>query len=85
MSCVLIMWAMRLWLRLFVASGMSTESVQSRIAVLAGISGLRVKEMVSSITLELMCSPCWRLRSAPACGEVLRNAMAVIVSSVVGV
>ena len=41
MSCVLIMWAMRLWLRLFVASGMSTESVQSRIAVLAGISGLR--------------------------------------------
>ena len=41
--------------------------------------------MVSSITLELMCSPCWRLRSAPACVEVLRNAMAVIVSSVVGV
>ena len=40
---------------------------------------------MSSITLEVMCSPCRRLRSALACGEVLRNAKAVRVSSVVGV
>ena len=85
MSCVLIIWAMRLWLRLFVVSGISTESVQSRIAVLAGSSGLRECVMVSSITLEVMCSPCRRLRNALACGEVLRNEMAVIVSSVIGV
>ena len=40
---------------------------------------------MSSITLEVMCSPCRRLRNALACEEVLRNAKAVRVSSVVGV
>ena len=41
--------------------------------------------MVSSITLEVMCSPCRRLRTIPACGGVLHNAMALIVSPMVGV
>jgi hypothetical protein len=43
-----MMLAMRLWLRLFVVSGISTESVHRRIAVFERSSGLR-EVMVSSL------------------------------------
>ena len=64
---------------------MSTESVHKRVAVFAGNSGRRRKVITSSITLDEMCFPCRRLCSALARGELLRNSIAVIMSTAVGV
>ena len=60
-------------MRLFVVSGVSTESVHKRTAVFVGSSDRSEKWMVSSITLDDMYSPFWRPRSALARGSSLES------------